>query len=289
MNHLTQLQAEFGRREARAVYMLVMEKAFGLSATEVLLGKDKELSAHGNAALENITARLLRHEPVQYVLGEADFMGRSFDVGPGVLVPRPETEYMTALVTNENARPRRMLDIGTGSGCIAVSLALAGHEVTATDISPEALRRAEGNARRLGARVRFVQDDILRPALEGMWDAIVSNPPYIRHCEAAEMEPEVILHEPHTALFVPDDRPLLFYEAIASYAAAHLAQDGRIYLECNRAFAADVASMLADRGFGGAEVIADQFGNPRIVKALRGNGGGPCGAEAHAGKTGNPQ
>lgn len=265
-NHLQLLQAVYGKGEARAIYMLVMEKAFGLSATDVLLGKDKELSPHDNRELENIVARLLRNEPVQYVLGEADFMGRAFGVEPGVLIPRPETEDLVELAAAGCKAPCRMLDIGTGSGCIAVSLALAGHTVTAMDISPDALRIAAANAARLGAEVTFVREDILHPSpTPAVWDAVVSNPPYIRRCEAAGMEANVLDHEPHLALFVPDADPLLFYRAIAVFAAAHLAPGGRIYLECNRAFATDVAGVLAGNGFVGTCVADDRYGNPRFA------------------------
>lgn len=269
MNYLQQLQAEYGIREARAIYMLVMEKAFHLSQTEVLLGKDSELSAHDNAELQNIMQRLLLHEPVQYILGEADFLNRTFHVEPGVLIPRPETEELVSIIIRENPKPKRILDIGTGSGCIAITLAHEGHTVSAFDISDEALRIASGNAIQHQVNVNFSKEDILHPTTtHEQWDIIVSNPPYICHSEASDMEDTVLRHEPHLALFVPDNDPLLFYHAITDYAKEHLSPCGRLYFECNRTYAHDVANAMSARGFSEASVITDQYGNPRIAKGI---------------------
>lgn len=267
MNYLQQLQSVYGIREARAIYMLVMEKAFGLSQTDVLLGKDKELSAEHNAELQKITLRLLSLEPVQYILGQTDFCGHTFHVEPGVLIPRPETEELVRLILSQNPTPRRILDIGTGSGCIAVSLAAEGHTVSAFDISDDALRIASGNAFRNETKVCFQKEDILHPIkTNATWDVIVSNPPYICASESAEMESTVLNHEPHLALFVPDDDPLLFYNAISDYARQHLTAGGSLYFECNRAYANNVANTMSHKGFCDISIITDQFGNPRIVR-----------------------
>lgn len=268
MNYVQQLQGAYDAREARAVYMLVMEKAFGLSPTQVLMGKDKELSSQKRAKLENIVSRLLQGEPVQYTLGEADFYGHAFRVTPSVLIPRPETEDLVSAVLSEKHTPCSVLDIGTGSGCIAISLALEGLSVTAMDISEEAIAVASDNARDLNARVSFVKDDILHPQpTDCMWDAIVSNPPYVCRSEAAEMERHVLEHEPHLALFVPDRDPLLFYRAIAQYAVQHLCVNGRIYLECNRTYVGDVGDILVRNHFTDVCTLQDRYGNPRIVTA----------------------
>ena len=151
MKHLNALQQVYSPGEARALLRLVMEMRFGLSHTDLLLGKDKELSLDKQALLQNIIDRLLRKEPVQYVLGQADFCGHTFHVEPGVLIPRPETEKLVNLISQQSPTPCSILDIGTGSGCIAVSIALMGHQVTAFDISPEALRIAL-SGKRYGAR-----------------------------------------------------------------------------------------------------------------------------------------
>ncbi len=270
MNHLQRLAARYGIREGRAIYMLVMELRFGLSPTQVLLGKDKELSPYDLALLDNITVRLLQGEPVQYVLGECRFCGHDFHVEPGVLIPRPETAELVGMVLAEAPASSRILDIGTGSGCIAVSLALEGHEVTAMDISAQALRIASSNAHRLGAGVQMVQEDILHPRRqEREWDIIVSNPPYIRQAEASEMEDTVLEHEPHTALFVPDEDPLLFYRAIGLFALEHLSARGTLWFEINREFPQQTCDLLAAQGFTGVQALRDSYGNHRFVKATR--------------------
>ncbi len=266
MNYLNRLREAYPPGEARAIYLLVMEKRFGLSATQVLLGKDKELSALHHAELGNIIERLLQREPVQYILGEADFCGHTFHVEPGVLIPRPETEELVRLIARQHQHPVRTLDIGTGSGCIAISLALMGHHVSAMDISADALRIAGENANRLGTVVEWIEADILQsPQTEGKWDVIVSNPPYICRSEAAEMEQHVLEHEPHLALFVPDNDPLLFYRAITEWSTQHLQAGGTLYFEVNRAYAHDVASLMSGFGFRNIITVPDQFGNPRIV------------------------
>ena len=270
MNHLQSLAGRFGTREGRAIYMLVMALRFGLTPTQVLLGKDRELSADERNELDIITRRLLLGEPVQYVLGVCTFCGRDFHVEPGVLIPRPETAQLVGLIRAEARRGTRALDIGTGSGCIAVSLALEGCEVTAMDISPDALRIAEGNARALGADVRMVREDILHPSEHAeRWDIIVSNPPYIRQSEAREMEDTVLRHEPHTALFVPDGDPLLFYRAIGQFAMQHLEAGGALWLEINREFPQQTCELLTGLGFTSAQALRDSYGNFRFVKATR--------------------
>ena len=272
MNHLKVLQQVYSPGEAKAILRLVMETRFGLSHTDLLLGKDKELSAESQAELELIIGRLLRKEPVQYVLGVAEFCGHTFHVEPGVLIPRPETEELVGLVARffplQEGKCPSLLDIGTGSGCIAVSLALKGFQATAFDISPLALRIAQGNAERLGAEVRFVCEDILHPTpSEERWDVIVSNPPYVCLSEADEMEENVLCYEPHLALFVPSEDPLLFYRAIAEYACCHLNTGGKLALECNRTYANQVANLLKEKQFDDILVLQDQYGNERFVTA----------------------
>ena len=268
MNHMQRLLSVYPQREARALYMLVMEVAFGLTPTQVLTGKDKDLSLDKQTLLQNIIDRLLRKEPVQYVLGQADFCGHAFHVEPGVLIPRPETEGLVGLIAQHSPTPCSVLDIGTGSGCIAISLALMGHQVTAFDISPEALRIAQENARRLQAGVDFRQEDILHPSpSKQQWDVIVSNPPYICQKEAAQMDSNVLDYEPHIALFVPDTDPLLFYRAIANYALEHLKPKGRLYFEINQAYPTETASLLEKMDFGQVEVHPDCYGKSRIISA----------------------
>lgn len=270
MNALQRLQQAYPKGEARALYELIMETRFALTRTDLLLGKDTTLSATDQAELAEIVERVANREPVQYVLGHETFCGHAFRVAPGVLIPRPETQQLVRLVRQQMPARSRILDIGTGSGCIAVTLALSGYGVTAFDISPEALAIARQNAADLSAEVQFRQEDILSPtATDECWDAIVSNPPYICRSEANQMEDNVLRHEPHLALFVPDEDPLLFYRAIAAYGQTHLADGGSLFFEINRAYARQTSDMLLQQGYAGVETIKDQYDNDRFVCARK--------------------
>lgn len=334
----------YNEREAQAIVRTVLDALFGMSLTDICLGKVTQLSADDTTRLEKIMQRLEKSEPVQYVLGAEWFAGRLFDVAPGVLIPRPETEdlvkwacdeakekekednskeergkeekevskkreapkkeeqplssplkeekeglrkgedapqkeeqLLSSLLKNnkevskkgEEAPHPSILDIGTGSGCIAITVALALPQarVTAWDISTDALAIAAGNAHRLGASVRFEHQDALNaPDDEERWDVIVSNPPYICDRERADMSDNVLSYEPELALFVPDNDPLLFYRAIAHYASKALKPGGRLLFETNTAYAHEVAQTMADEGFTAIEVRNDCFGKPRMVK-----------------------
>lgn len=216
------------RRKLGAIYppgeiigftRMIFESLCGYTPTDILLHKDTILSEDIHRKIERITDRLSQQEPIQYILGYTDFCGRRFDIAPGALIPRPETEELTRLVITENSgQPSRIADLGTGSGCIAVTLALSlsDSKVEAWDISTEALEIAQRNARKHNAHVNFFQRDILRYDVselpEESLDIIVSNPPYIRRCESRSMSANVLEYEPHIALFVPNESPLLFYE-----------------------------------------------------------------------------
>ena len=311
------LTAIYNEREAQAIVRTVLDALFGMSLTDICLGKVTQLSADDTTRLEKIMQRLEKSEPVQYVLGAEWFAGRLFDVAPGVLIPRPETEdlvkwacdeakekednskeergkeekevskkreaqkkeeqLLSSLFKNNKEVPEKgeeaphpsILDIGTGSGCIAITVALALPQarVTAWDISTDALAIAAGNAHRLGASVRFEHQDALSaPDDEERWDVIVSNPPYICDRERADMSDNVLSYEPALALFVPDSDPLLFYRAIARYASKALKPGGRLLFETNTAYAHEVAQTMADEGFTAIEVRNDCFGKPRMVK-----------------------
>lgn len=285
----------YNEREAQAIVRTVLDALFGMSLTDICLGKVTQLSADDTTRLEKIMQRLEKSEPVQYVLGAEWFAGRLFDVAPGVLIPRPETEDLVKWACDEakekekedNSKEERgkeekevskkgeeaphpsILDIGTGSGCIAITVALALPQarVTAWDISTDALAIAAGNAHRLGASVRFEHQDALSaPDDEERWDVIVSNPPYICDRERADMSDNVLSYEPELALFVPDNDPLLFYRAIARYASKALKPGGRLLFETNTAYAHEVAQVMANEGFTAIEVRNDCFGKPRMVK-----------------------
>ena len=273
MNCLKELKQHYGTAEGYALYRLVMEECFGLTHTDILLGKDNQISEENQARLLEITGRLLKNEPVQYVLGYADFCGHRFAVRPGVLIPRPETELLVQKALElgygmEGVTEPEALDIGTGSGCIAVSMALAGCRVTAMDISEEALEIAMQNATALNAEVAFVHENILQPLRTAQqWHVIVSNPPYICLHEAEAMERNVLDYEPHNALFVPDTDPLIFYRAIASYAMSHLSAGGWLCLEINQAYPDEMEKLLSSFGFKDVTIQKDQYGKDRIAYA----------------------
>lgn len=270
-----QLAPIYGEREAKAITELVYERRYGLSRVDLIMGHDKEVP---HDELRQLLERLTHHEPVQYVLGEAEFCGRLFHVEPGVLIPRPETEELCRLILHappSTSPPSRttLLDIGTGSGCIAITLALelADCHVTAWDISPDALRIAHDNARRLEAEVNFVHHDILRQSFQvaPQWDIIVSNPPYICESEAADMAPNVLDYEPAMALFVPDDDPLQFYRPIMNYAQSALHPGGHLYLETNPLYEEFIEDNLLELGFDTVEAVDDQYGKTRFIDAQR--------------------
>ena len=296
--------------EARAIARILIEELFGLSYTDIVCGATDQLSADDTLRLDTAVRRIEQGEPLQHVLGYADFCGNRFCVNGSVLIPRPETEWLvdegTKLMSDgstptdiKKLNSKRILDIGTGSGCIAISLKLRLGDayVEAWDISEEALRTAQDNADALKAEVTFRKRDALKAEEEGCseeeclqggalvssapteqamdyeasttaapWDLIVSNPPYICDSERSAMDDNVLLHEPHTALFVPDDDPLRFYRAIARYALLTLNIGGSLLFECNTRYAEATGKMLSDMGFEEVTVSDDCFGLPRFVR-----------------------
>jgi release factor glutamine methyltransferase len=271
------LMAVYDIREAQAVARLVLEERYSLTLADVLCGRMGD-----ERELLQIQARLLLGEPVQYVLGETVFGGRRFHVAPGVLIPRPETfELCQWVMTADALKPAseaateqsaaKILDIGTGSGCIACTLAaeLPHTQVTAWDISDDALRIAKSNAEALGVNVKFEQVDVLSTLHPILWNVIVSNPPYICERERTSMEGRVVDYEPEGALFVPDDDPLLFYRAIARYARQTLTPGGGLFFEINPLYVNELEQLLTDGGFASVESRNDQFGKIRFTKAIQ--------------------
>lgn len=267
--------------EGRDVALLLLDVGFGLSLTDAVTGAIEALPPDRRQRLEEMVCRLEQGEPVQYVLNEATFCGRTFGVNKSVLIPRPETEELCRLIVDEwnhpvcclqPPTPLRLLDIGTGSGCIAITLALSlpWAVVTAWDISSDALLTARDNGRRLQASVDWqLHDALTPPADRGKWDVIVSNPPYIIERERARMRRNVLDHEPGLALFVPDDDPLRFYRAITHYAATALRPEGRLYFEINPLFVDELTRMMREEGFRNVEVLTDFRGHQRMVKGGR--------------------
>ena len=258
--------------EAKAVARMVLDVRFGLSLADILCGKDTQLSPKEQAEWQEIQQRLLSGEPVQYVLGLADFGPRQFEVTPSVLIPRPETYELCQWCLSASPSDWRgsILDIGTGSGCIACTLAAERPEasVTGWDISPMALDVARKNAKRANVLVSFCRQDALNPPADAaQWNLIVSNPPYICEHEQADMASWVLDHEPAQALFVPDNDPLLFYRAIAKYAQKALKKGGRLYFEINPYYVLPIEETLREQGFRDIVTRKDQFGKNRFVRA----------------------
>lgn len=286
--------------EAQAIVRTVLDVKYGMTLTDIICGKVNEISADEERKLEEIIIRLQKGEPVQYVLGEADFAGRTFHVEPGVLIPRPETAELCQWIEKDMIEKsivssgdssedspedssgnspqatddaKLILDICTGSGCIAITLGLniPNSEVTGWDISEDALRIAQGNVEMMKAgnvRIEYQDALALRKAAEAA-DLIVSNPPYICEKEKADMEKNVLEHEPSLALFVPDEDPLKFYRAIAEYASSALKSGGALYFEINPIYEKETREMLLKLDFKDIETKEDAFGKKRMMRAMK--------------------
>ena len=267
-NLSTQLRTLYSDQESESLIIWLFEEYLGKSRTDLL----KNISIDQVPdKLENAFQELMTGKPIQYVIGKAPFYGREFMVNADVLIPRNETEELVHLIIQENKNSGlRILDVGTGSGCIPITLALETKqaEVFSLDISEKALHVASQNASSLGAKVVFQKCDILNEQIPfGNLDIIVSNPPYVRVSEMEMMHDNVLKHEPHLALFVNDEDPLLFYRQIAQKAKQVLNPLGRIYFEINEALGASVLKLLTEMGFKNIRIIQDLNGRDRIVSA----------------------
>lgn len=268
----TSLRNLYPENEISSISNLLIAKITGFSRTQIILNKNTKISDNQRFLLQTFVESLLKHTPVQYVLGETEFYGLKFKVDANVLIPRPETEELVEWIQQSLAvgESRKILDIGTGSGCIAISLksVFTKSEVTAFDISEGALKTAQSNSKLNNCDVIFQKVDILEPQYtDEKWDVIVSNPPYIPEAEKSEILPNVIEFEPHTALFVPDTEPLLFYKAIAGFALEHLNNGGLLFFEIHRDFGQQTVQMLQTVGFVNIVLRKDLSGNDRMVRA----------------------
>ena len=265
--------------EAQAIVRTVLDVKYGMTLTDIICGKVNELSADEEKKLEEIIRRLQKGEPVQYILGEADFAGRTFHVEPGVLIPRPETAELCEWMAKSASPQPRIMDLCTGSGCIAITLSLEipNSEVLGIDISDSACNVATKNAKQLASRASFHKFDIFdllekcKTNRENHFkvDIIVSNPPYICEKEKADMEKNVLDYEPDLALFVPDEDPLKFYRAIAEFASLELRSWGMLYFEINPLYEKETREMLEGFGFKDIETKEDAFGKKRMMRAMK--------------------
>ena len=259
----------YGPHEAESIARMVVSEKLQYNLSQLVVHYDDECEI---ADIETIIEELRSGRPVQYVLGKAEFCDMEFSVTEGVLIPRPETEELVYRIVAMAKRGARILDIGTGSGAIAISLArlIAEAEVVAVDISPEALTIARGNAEQLGAKVTFVEADALADLSHlGEFDIIVSNPPYIPQSDIVDMRKNVVDFEPHLALFVPDDDPLRFYRATAINGARMLREGGSIWFEIYEKLGEELCSMMAELGYAHNELIEDANLKPRMIWSRR--------------------
>ncbi len=264
-----QLEPAFGKQEAQSLSFLLLEHLYSLTRTEILSGKEIDDDKKRDTLKAYIT-RLNQSEPLQYILGRTEFYGLPFDVNPSVLIPRPETEELVHLILSEhkNTNPLSILDIGTGSGCIAISLKknLPHALVTALDVSEAALRTAKKNAVLNQAEIDFIQKDILTSTTEiPKTSIIVSNPPYVTNAEKVLMHENVLGHEPSLALFVEDHDPLIFYRTITEKAREFLLPNGKLYFEINEQFGKETAALLMAAGFVNVKIMKDLHDKDRMV------------------------
>lgn len=272
-NHFKQeLSAIFPQTEIDSFFFLLIEKELNLQRIDLALNNQLSISESKLKRLHNVLSRLKAQEPIQYILGETEFYGLSFKVTKDTLIPRPETEELVGwiLSNHKNNKQISILDIGTGSGCIPISLGknLPNATISSFDISFNALIIAQENALLHNINIDFVEQDILTTnKLPQQYDIIVSNPPYVRNLEKAEINPNVLENEPHLALFVDDNNPLIFYSKIADLAKKHLKENGVLYFEINQYLGKETIDMLTQKGFK-TELRKDLFGNDRMTKSI---------------------
>ena len=271
---IAELLGIYSGEEAGAMASILMQDVLGLSRADVVMKGDENIDAGKLRFLNDVLTRLKNEEPLQYILGRTEFYGLDILLNPDVLIPRSETEELIAWVLNTvNTETPKILDFGTGSGCIPLALKknLPKSKITGVDKSQKALKLAKKNARSLNLDVEFLAFDILRdaPSKMGTVDVVVSNPPYVRFSEREKMNSNVLKYEPHMALFVKDEDPLIFYRKIADIGKQILKESGLLFFEINEEFGNEILSLLRDKGYENTELRKDLNGKDRMVKALK--------------------
>ncbi|MEP2935065.1 MAG: peptide chain release factor N(5)-glutamine methyltransferase [Gilvibacter sp.] len=265
------LSEQYPREEVQSFFELLAAHYLHFNRAQLILEKEALILAELLQIFKAAIDRLNNQEPIQYIIGQTEFYGLPLKVTPDTLIPRPETEELVDWIVNDtdSSDPIKVLDLCTGSGCIAIALAHAmpHASVSALDISEGALKVARDNALQVSVAVNFTSADVLKGIpFDEKFDVIVSNPPYVRELEKAKMAANVLDHEPSQALFVPDNDPLVFYRAIATFAQTHLTRTGALYLEINEYLSKETKLLLADLGFEQIEVKTDLFGKKRMIK-----------------------
>jgi len=269
-----QLTARFAKDEAQAMARILIEDLLHLSLPHVLAGIIPPLSVQEGLLVKQAVSRLLDNEPIQYVIGSTTFCGNTFCVNPSVLIPRPETEQLVDMATDIAELPEHVsiMDACTGSGCIAISIKKKrpDWEVYACDISAEALQTARENAKANGAEVHFTHTDVLSDKLlTGPFDIMVSNPPYVMDKEKSSMEPHVLKREPHLALFVTDDEPLIFYRALAQWGQRSLSSEGWMLAEINPLLSQETKALFEAQQYRDCTIINDNYGKERFIRCRK--------------------
>ncbi|MBO7468657.1 MAG: peptide chain release factor N(5)-glutamine methyltransferase [Bacteroidales bacterium] len=279
--YASELETIYGSDEANALIMILLEHYFSLDRVKIAMNPELRLSESELLTLHFAVKELLTNKPVQYIIGETEFCGMRFFVDENVLIPRPETEEMVKKIASCRDKACLVptgcdiLDIGTGSGCIAISLAklLTDSKVTAVDVSEKALNVARKNAKANEVNVRFILDDILNPQnpelIDNQYDIIVSNPPYVCESEKSEMRANVLDYEPSSALFVSDNDPLIFYRKILEFAQKTLKSSGEVWFEINEKFGNEMKNLCLAKGFKDVEIIKDFRERDRILKGSK--------------------
>jgi release factor glutamine methyltransferase len=274
---LKELSSLYDEKEIESFFFLVLENIHHKKRIDLALNPDMEMTDEQELLWENVLVGLRKQKPIQYILGETEFYGLPFLVNNNVLIPRPETEELVDLISKKEGKAKSeegkiiILDIGTGSGCIAISLAknIPNAEVFAIDVSEKAIEIARKNAELNNVEVTFLLKDILETEdLEQQFDIIVSNPPYVQNLEKSEINPNVLEHEPHLALFVDDDDALLFYRKITQLAKKSLSPNGQLYFEINQYLGKSTVELIESFGFKNIKLIKDIYGNDRMISAI---------------------
>lgn len=266
------LSSIYPQTEIDTFFIYLIEEYLGLQRIDMIMKPDYEITIEKETVLNTALERLLKEEPIQYIIGKTEFYGLPFNVNKHTLIPRPETEELVEWVLNTTEKEEKLniIDIGTGTGCIPISLKkhLPNTNISAIDVSEDALKIAKLNAELNNIDINFIRKDILKTEqLTQMYDVIVSNPPYVRNLEKVEIKNNVLENEPHLALFVDDNNPLIFYSKIADLAKNHLTKNGVLFFEINQYLGKETVDMLKEKGFTNIELRKDFSTNDRMIKA----------------------
>ncbi len=276
------LDDNYGKDEVNSFFDLLIDYYLGIKRIQLVLNPEYTIALEQEHLFSNALLELKKNKPIQYIIGETEFYGLPFKVNEHTLIPRPETEELVSFILEDVTssaveKSTKILDIGTGSGCIAISIAknIPESSVCALDVSEQALKIAKQNAELNGVEVECIHDDILNPghaelvSASHKFDVIVSNPPYVRNLEKVEIKPNVLDNEPHLALFVDDENPLLFYKAICEFAQNNLKEEGTLYFEINEYLGEEMIKLLEEFGFKSIELKKDLFGKDRMIKGIK--------------------